>query len=97
MHHRTLWNDVVQSLHVSFANAIGTLRGGEGGVGGLNAHDKDLKGSIVPLPPSPLPLKGPYDNEILDPEAKHRATAPTNPQPRAAKLTVLKGSWDFVY
>ena len=56
MHHRTLWNDVVQSLHVSFANAIGTLRGvGEGGVGGLNAHDKDLKGSIVPYPPSPLP------------------------------------------
>ena len=40
---------------------IRTLRG----VGGLNTHNKDLvrpiKGSIVPYPPPPTPLKGSYD------------------------------------
>ena len=34
------------------------------GVGGLNAHNKDLirpiKGSIVPYPPPPYPPEGPY-------------------------------------
>ena len=45
--------------------SIGTLWGvGGGGVGGLNAHNKDIRpiyGSIVPYPPPPYPPKGPYE------------------------------------
>ena len=45
---------------------IGTLWGvGGGGVGALNAHNKDLvrpiEGSIVPYPPPPYLPKGPYE------------------------------------
>ena len=47
---------------------IGTL----GGVGGLNAHNKDLinpiQGSIVSYPRPPYPSKGPYDKRWSCPE-----------------------------
>ena len=55
-----------------------TLRGvGGGGVGGLNAHNKDLarpiQGSTVPYPPPPYPSKGPYD---VSTERAHEAPPP---------------------
>ena len=65
-----LWDGNCASAHqqrVLSTYIIGTLRGvGGGGVGGLNAHNKDLirpiYGSIVPYPPPPYPPKGPYED-----------------------------------
>ena len=60
------WIQVWISLLFLIKRFIGTLRGaGGGGVGGLNAHNKDLIrptfGSIVPYPPPPFPPKGPRE------------------------------------
>ena len=59
---------VSKSSRLKIHNLIIGIFRGVGGVGGLNAHNKDLvrpfSGSIVPYPPPPYPPKGPHELRV---------------------------------